>query len=157
MIIELPLNDHWIAIEYSLNCHWMIIELSLNDHWIAIECSLNCHWILLHLACHICLKKFDCVHFLSYLANSFRSSASEAAETFRTLFRSFEVSPIKRASNSELSSSISSVSSISTSAPFPKPKSGVLPNIQRTGSWATTLFRREFTRWTGWAEGSKNT
>ena len=50
MFIELPMNC-WIAIECSLNCHWMFIELHwiaelpLNDHWIAIECSWNCHWI----------------------------------------------------------------------------------------------------------------
>ena len=51
-IAELPLNDHWIAIECSWNCHW-IAELPLNDHWIAIECSLNCHWIAeLPLNCH---------------------------------------------------------------------------------------------------------
>ena len=52
---------HWIAIEYSLNCHWMFIELPLNVHWIAIECchwiatdcSLNCHWMIIELPLNV--------------------------------------------------------------------------------------------------------
>ena len=86
MFIELPLNDHWIAIEWSLNCNWIFIELPLNDHWISIEWSLNCrwmiielplndywialncHWILLHLACHILLNGAKlCISPLSFM------------------------------------------------------------------------------------------